>query len=72
MWETTSELNNWGFNLWRGASPDGPDLKLNETLIPSQSQGNPGGFEYSWGIARPWPTARRTTTGSKTWTSTAR
>ena len=47
-WETGSELNNRGFNLWRGTSPAGPDTQLNQTLIPSQSQGNPSGFEYTW------------------------
>jgi hypothetical protein len=47
-WETTSELNNRGFNLYRGTSDAGPDIQLNETLIPSQSQGNPSGFIYTW------------------------
>ena len=47
-WETNSELNNRGFNLYRGTSAAGPDRQLNETLIPSQSQGNPGGFIYTW------------------------
>jgi hypothetical protein len=47
-WETASELNNRGFNLYRGPSDAGPDRQLNETLIPSQSQGNPGGFVYTW------------------------
>ena len=47
-WETNSELNNRGFNLYRGTSEAGPDRQLNETLIPSQSQGNPGGFIYTW------------------------
>ena len=47
-WETNSELNNRGFNLYRGSSDAGPDRQLNETLIPSQSQGNPGGFVYTW------------------------
>ena len=47
-WETNSELNNRGFNLYRGVTPDGPDRQLNETLIPSQSQGSPGGFSYTW------------------------
>ena len=47
-WETVSELNNRGFNLYRGASDAGPDRQLNETLIPSQSQGSPGGFIYTW------------------------
>ena len=47
-WETNSELNNRGFNLYRGTSAAAPDRQLNETLIPSQSQGNPGGFVYTW------------------------
>ena len=47
-WETNSELNNRGFNLYRGTSAAAPDRQLNETLIPSQSQGNPGGFIYTW------------------------
>ena len=47
-WETNSEIDNRGFNLYRGSSPDGPDQQLNELLIPSQSQGNPGGFFYTW------------------------
>ena len=47
-WETNSELDNRGFNLYRGTSAAGPDRQLNETLIPSQSQGNPGGFVYTW------------------------
>ena len=47
-WETASELNNRGFNLYRGVSPGAPDRQINETLIPSQSQGNPGGFIYTW------------------------
>ena len=47
-WETNSELNNRGFNLYRGTSDAGWDRQLNSTLIPSQSQGNPGGFIYTW------------------------
>ncbi len=47
-WETATELSNRGFNLWRGTSPAGPDRQLNATLIPSQSQGSPSGFSYTW------------------------
>jgi hypothetical protein len=47
-WETASELDNVGFNLYRGTSPTEPDRQLNELLIPSQSLGNPGGFVYTW------------------------
>jgi hypothetical protein len=47
-WETASELENRGFNLYRGVDPAGPDRQLNATLIPSQSQGSPSGFIYTW------------------------
>ncbi len=47
-WETASELDNRGFNLWRGTSPAEPDTRLNQTLIASQSQGSPAGFIYTW------------------------
>ncbi|QLQ06910.1 MAG: Ig-like domain-containing protein [Anaerolineae bacterium] len=47
-WETTSELGNLGFNLYRGSSPDGWDRQLNDVLIPSQAPGSPGGFAYTW------------------------
>ncbi|MFN2166846.1 MAG: GEVED domain-containing protein, partial [Anaerolineae bacterium] len=47
-WETTSELGNSGFNLYRGTSPDGWDRQLNQYLIPSQSPGSSSGFVYTW------------------------
>lgn len=47
-WETTSELNNRGFNLYRGSTASGWDRQLNATLIPSQAQGSSSGFAYSW------------------------
>ncbi len=47
-WETNSELNNRGFNLYRGVDPSGRTGSSTTTLIPSQSQGNPGGFIYTW------------------------
>ncbi len=47
-WETASEIDNRGFNLYRGTSAAGWDRRLNEYLIPSQSQGSPSGFVYSW------------------------
>ncbi|MCB9153736.1 MAG: pullulanase-type alpha-1,6-glucosidase, partial [Caldilineae bacterium] len=47
-WETVSELDNAGFNLYRGTSASGPDMQLNQALIPSQSPGSAGGFVYTW------------------------
>lgn len=47
-WETATELDNRGFNLYRGTSPDSWDRQLNAALIPSQAQGSAGGFVYTW------------------------
>jgi hypothetical protein len=47
-WETASELGNAGFNLYRAATPAGPDRQLNVALIPSQAPGSSGGFVYTW------------------------
>ncbi len=47
-WETTSEIGNTGFNLWRGTSPAAPSVQLNSALIPSQAPGSPQGFVYEW------------------------
>ncbi len=43
-----TEIDNLGFNLYRAESPDGPYVKLNEELIPSQAPGSPIGAVYVW------------------------
>lgn len=47
-WETTSEVGNTGFHLWRGTSPNAPSVQLNSALIPSQAPGSTQGFVYEW------------------------
>ena len=47
-WETVSEVDAIGFNLYRADSRDGTQTKLNGTLIPSQGPGSPIGYSYSF------------------------
>ena len=47
-WDTVSEINNAGFNLYRDTSAEGPGIKLNESLIPSQAPNSSTGFSYSF------------------------
>jgi hypothetical protein len=47
-WETVTEIDNLGFNLYRAGTADGPYVKLNEELIPSQVPGSPVGAVYVW------------------------
>ena len=46
-WTTESEVNLAGFNIYRSESPDGPYVKLNETLIPASPDPVTGG-SYSY------------------------
>ena len=46
-WETASEWQNLGFNIYRGTQPDGPFAKLNQEVVPSQGSSG-AGAEYHW------------------------
>jgi hypothetical protein len=48
-WETATEVNNLGFNIYRSDSQGGPWTKLNANLIPSQvPPGSPVGASYEY------------------------
>lgn len=47
-WETASEIDNQGFNLYRGPAADGPWTRLNDWLIPSQAPGSSIGYSYQF------------------------
>jgi hypothetical protein len=47
-WETATEIDVLGFNLYRRESQDGPEARLNGALVPSQSPGSPVGAAYSF------------------------
>jgi hypothetical protein len=45
-WETASELELLGFHLYRAEAVDGPQIRLNEALIPGQAPGSTVGATY--------------------------
>ncbi|MDX1614212.1 MAG: hypothetical protein R3300_07865 [Candidatus Promineifilaceae bacterium] len=44
-WQTESELDTAGFNIYRSADQDGPFRQINERLVPSVT-GSAGGATY--------------------------
>lgn len=47
-WQTVSELDHLGFNVWRSLTEEIPDTQLNAELIPSQAPGSGQGGSYEW------------------------
>jgi len=41
-WQTASEIDNEGFNIWRSETPNGAYLKLTNQLIPAQGNADTG------------------------------
>jgi hypothetical protein len=57
-WETASELNNIGFNIYRSGFVDGTLKKVNKELIPAKEVGTMMGAEYAYlnMPLKPWKT----------------
>ena len=47
-WNTASEIDLAGFNLYRSRHADGPYTRLNEGLIPAENPGSVLGASYEW------------------------
>ena len=48
VWETVSELETLGFNLYRSTDPATTGERLNGTLIPAHAGGGSQGASYEW------------------------
>jgi hypothetical protein len=48
IWETASEANVLGFNVWRSTRREGGFEKLNRALIPANVSGGSGGAHYEY------------------------
>lgn len=47
-WETATEIDTLGFNLYRAESLAGVPTRLNDDLIPAGPPGSPTGGSYTW------------------------
>lgn len=47
-WDTVSEINNMGFNLYRSQSPDQVGELITAQMVPSQAPGSNLGYSYSF------------------------
>jgi hypothetical protein len=46
-WATASEVNNFGFDVFRGDNEDGPFVKINESTIPGAGNSDiPNKYEF--------------------------
>lgn len=50
-WQTASELDTVGFNVWRSADVSAPTERLNAALIPALASGTPQGASYEFSDA---------------------
>ncbi len=47
-WETVTEVENAGFNIYRRLPAEGPWIRINATLIPARTPGATTGARYAW------------------------